>query len=374
MSRISAFGCVSGTVPSGFDTAISFVQFGALANHTFSGTLPASWGASGELYSLTVVNSLMSGSLPELPPDRNRLRTYLSAWSPHFEGTLPAGFMNASHVSFAASKMSGTISPSWFASTRLKTFVFSGNSVSGTLPLKAISPKASKILRMRVVRNDLSGSVPSEFGSLTSLRQFAIGYNPLSGTLPAEMQAMSLLQHTFSKTAKLSGTLPDLPNSLESLIFSFNRLSGSLSSSFNHSSVKYLDLSFNRLTGDLSHYTPPQIVRTMFLHSNRFSGTLPAWSALFADGNRRGLPADFNASQGSQLYALLLYSNDFSGTVPGELIGNAPELTYLSYSLCAFSGTLPSQMCSATSLRAFAANDMKFSGKKAHVNKLEHIV
>lgn len=344
------FVSVSGTVPSGFNNAIAWVQAVAHADKTFSGTLPASWGSSGILSNVGMITSLMSGSLPQLRADDDNCTCLLLSWSPYISGTLPPAPMQLKFASFPASGISGTISPSWFASTMLETLLLSGTQTSGTLPFSGHSP----IYRLRAVRSRISGIIPCQIGDLSKLKQLGLGHSALSGTLPSEVENLSLLRHFFTPSLLLSGSIPAFDPELQALILGDNKLSGSLQASFNVSSkIQYLDLSSNQLVGDLAPYRPPKDARTVIIHTNKLSGTLPPWDKQL-----------WGHAQ-SNLIAVLVAGNKFSGTFPGEILAKSQSLAYFSNSACDFSGTLPAELCPLTTLLAFATTNNRLSGESA---------
>jgi hypothetical protein len=79
--------------------------------------------------------------------------------------------------------------------------------------------------------NQLSGEIPPEIGSLTSLMGIYLSSNQLSGEIPPEIGSLRKLEHLYLHWNRLSGPIPpeigNLSN-LQSLYLHCNRLSGEI--------------------------------------------------------------------------------------------------------------------------------------------------
>ncbi|MBC6473959.1 MAG: hypothetical protein GDA48_15075 [Hormoscilla sp. GM102CHS1] len=79
------------------------------------------------------------------------------------------------------------------------------NSMSGTLPSELGSLSNLQILNLNA--NALSGALPSELGSLSNLQSLYLGGNDLNGTLPPELGSLSNLQRLYLGGNDLNGTV-----------------------------------------------------------------------------------------------------------------------------------------------------------------------
>jgi len=82
--------------------------------------------------------------------------------------------------------------------------------------------------------NQVSGTIPTEFGRLHKLSEFMMENNTLSGTLPSEISTMAALEKFTVQDNKISGTLPENLGDIEFLNWwdTFgNKLEGDLPSS-----------------------------------------------------------------------------------------------------------------------------------------------
>mmetsp|Transcript_31265 Transcript_31265/g.60297 ORF Transcript_31265/g.60297 Transcript_31265/m.60297 type:complete len:278 (-) Transcript_31265:398-1231(-) len=108
---------------------------------------------------------------------------------------------------------------------------------------------------LSLIRNQLTGTIPSELGLFTRLTLMNVWGNHLTGTLPLELTAMTSLTRIDYQHNQLTGTLPSelgLLTRLEWMILGDNLLSGTLSSELGAlTSLGVMRLDHNRLTGTL---------------------------------------------------------------------------------------------------------------------------
>ena len=74
-----------------------------------------------------------------------------------------------------------------------------------------------RVTRLELIQNQLSGAIPSELGSLTSLRWLYLGNNELSGSIPSELGSLTNLRRLSLVYNELSGALPGELTSLGNL-------------------------------------------------------------------------------------------------------------------------------------------------------------
>ena len=160
----------------------------------------------------------------------------------------------------------------------------SGNKLSGTIPSELASLSTLRDLWLQ--NNRLTGPLPPELGNLSNLRKLGLSDNGLTGPLPPEWGKLANLHYLSLHSNALTGTLPPAWGELANLARMFlhsNDFTGSLPAAWgNLSNLRELFLYSNRLTGPL----PPELgnlsnLRHLFLHSNDFTGSLPAaWGNL----------------------------------------------------------------------------------------------
>lgn len=111
--------------------------------------------------------------------------------------------------------------------------------------------------------NQVSGTIPSQFGNLKKLSEFMMENNTLSGTLPSELSNMESMEKFTVQDNKLSGSLPDDMGDLEALNWwdTFgNKLEGDLPSSIEKiGNLDYLYLQNEQLDPVLRHFCRQRI-------------------------------------------------------------------------------------------------------------------
>ena len=168
---------------------------------------------------------------------------------------------------------------------------------------------------MDLSRNQLSGEIPSELGSLSNLRRLDLSRNQLSGEIPSELGSLSNLVWLGLYVNRLSGAMPSELGSLSNLRgleLGFNQLSGEIPPELGSlSNLGGLELGFNQLSGEIpSELGSLSNLVWLGLYGNQLSGEIP--SELGSLSNLEVLRLDDNSS--------------LSGPLPGSFTG----LTLLS--------------------------------------------
>ena len=232
--------------------------------------------------------------------------------------------------------LSGPI-PSELASlTSLEQLDLRGNQLTGTIP-----PELASIVGLQklvLAFNRLSGSIPSGLASLVNLRELDLGVNQLSGSVPPELASLTSLQSLKLGLNQLTGSVPaglaSLTN-LRELDLRFNMLSGSVPLELaSLTSLRSLNLALNRLTGTI----PPEFagltsLEVLILRGNSLCGSIPSQLASMTN-----------------LLELDLGGNKLTGTIPPELSG-LTSLRTLLLGGNQLRGTIPPQLASLTRLQ-----------------------
>ena len=159
----------------------------------------------------------------------------------------------------------------------------------------------NRVTKINLYGDNLSGTIPTELGSLTGLTRLSISINQLSGTIPGELGNLTSLTQLFLNANDLSGTIP----------------------------------------GELGNLTG---LEDLYLHANDLSGTIPTELGSLTD-----------------LEELTLYGNQLSGRIPTEL-GSLTDLEELLISINQLSGTIPTELGQLTNLTQLWFNDNQLSG------------
>ncbi|KAK1383665.1 Protein kinase domain-containing protein [Heracleum sosnowskyi] len=256
--------------------------------------------------------------------------------------------------------------------SKLKHLSLQYNDLSGNLPSSLFNLSQLQVLDVNT--NNLRGSIPSGINSFKNMHFLHLGYNKLTGVIPSELGNLSNLVTLYLQDNNFSGTLPSsLINltKLQTLQVSDNDLSGYFPSGISSfENLVYLDFEYNEFTG----FIPWEIGKlsnlvTIKLQNNNFNGTLP--SSLVNLTQLQMLDVSGNALSGSipsgiislkNLFYLDLDKNKLTGFIPWEL-GNQSNLVSLYLGENKLTGTIPSAFGSLTKLNIMDLHHNCLTGK-----------
>ncbi|CAK9873690.1 unnamed protein product [Sphagnum jensenii] len=264
-----------------------------------------------------------------------------SLWAdplPNWVGTdsSPCGWMgvtcnsNNEELVLGSNSLSGLIPPQIGTLSSLQYLDLSSNTFSGTVPLQL--GNLVNLQHLDLSSNALSGSIPEEISLLRSLRKLDLGGNSFVGSIPDSIGNLRNLQTLNLPSNQLTGPIPpelaQLTN-LTTLDLSCNMLNGSIPAEIGEvGKLQGLNLAYNSLTGQI----PPQLGDIASLTKLNLSGNMLSGSIPNTLGNLTGLSY------------LDLGGNQFSGSVPNEL-SNLVQLIYLDLSNNHLSGMFPPELC-----------------------------
>ena len=245
------------------------------------------------------------------------------------------------HLILEENNLVGTIPPAFYTLTSLNSLILPDNGLDGS-----ISSSIGQLSQLRLLvlaRNALEGTLPHSLSSLLNLQSLYLSINAIAGSLPVSLSLLPL--HTLDVSQNnLDGSLPlawgvsttPLAN-LSCLLLGGNGLSGTIPTSYgNFRQLSVMDLSEN---GQLQGTIPPELggltgLEELSLGGCAFSGSIPP-----------------ELSQLSQLTSLSLPSNALSGTIPASL-GDLPRLLSLDLSNNLLSGAIPASLGQLTQLQS----------------------
>ncbi|PRQ48785.1 putative protein kinase RLK-Pelle-DLSV family [Rosa chinensis] len=223
---------LSGEIPKeiGQLTELRSLSFG---RNNFSGSLPSELGNLFKLQQLYVSNCGVSG---EIPPTFANLQNLEIFWARGVElsGRIPdfiGNFSKLTSLRFQGNSFEGPIPFAFSNLTSIKELHISDlSNANGSSSLAFIeNMKALSILVLR--NNNISDSIPSDFGVYQSLSQLDLSFNNLTGQIANSLFNLSSLSILFLGNNKLNGTLPEYKTaSLLNIDLSYNYLDGSIPS------------------------------------------------------------------------------------------------------------------------------------------------
>ena len=181
---------------------------------------------------------------------------------------------------------------------------------------QGVSIVEGRVVELDISAEGLTGTIPSELGSLANLVLLSLWGNHLTGEIPTELGNLSNLRALWLYWNQLTGEIPNELGSLanlQSLLLSTNQLSGEIPVELgNLSNLIELSLWGNQLTGAIpSELGDLSNLRELVLSSNQLTGAIPP-----------------ELGDLSNLTLLILRNNQLTGTIPPEL-GNLSNLQWL---------------------------------------------
>ncbi len=120
---------------------------------------------------------------------------------------------------------------------------------------QGVSIENNQVVGIKMLFNNLDGTIPTTIGNLTNLRVLELSFNKLTGTLPESLGKLSQLEVLAFNGNFLTGSIPASIGSLtqlKELHLSSNKLSGSIPVTFtNLSNIVVFNVFDNALTGEI---------------------------------------------------------------------------------------------------------------------------
>ncbi|MCO5602653.1 hypothetical protein L7F22_056788 [Adiantum nelumboides] len=278
------YNALTGSIPQEIGNASSLLSKVILNNNNLTGSLPPQLGFLPELLQLNLEYNWLRGAIPrELS---NCTKLFLIKGNRNLlTGPIPSSFGyldKLEHLILDNNQLSGIVPSSLSNCSRMTNVSLNNNLLEGPL-LAAALPN---MLYFDMSNNRLSGSLPSQLGSMSQVQLMDISINNLSGGIPASLASCVNLFYLNFSSNHLTGSIPSqLTDSLTSLVMlnlSKNALSGTIPSNIHElSSLRKLDLSFNALSGNIPS-SLGMLTNLTFLNLsyNKLQGEVPATGKL----------------------------------------------------------------------------------------------
>ncbi|KAJ1285944.1 hypothetical protein BS78_03G315800, partial [Paspalum vaginatum] len=293
--RLSSIN-LQGTLGNSIGHLSELVYLDLSSNSGLSGPLPSSIGNLRQLTTLILAGCSLTGGIPEELGNLVQL-SFLALNSNRFTGRIPASIgllTNLFWLDLADNQLSGPIpissnnSPGLDLLTHTHHFHLNKNQLTGNLyglfsPSMRLEHIILLITLFIVIRlfdnNQLSGRIPAELGSITTLQILRFDNNKFTGAVPANISNLVNLNGLNFAGNQLHGTIPDL-----STLTKLNVLDLS-NNSFDPSAIPTWLLTLKTLTsvamasGRLYGQIPDGIftlpeLQQVILSNNDFNGTL----------------------------------------------------------------------------------------------------
>jgi len=201
------------------------------------------------------------------------------------QGTLSSAIGNLSKMSslnLERNSFTGTIPVSLTKLPQIENLVLSSNRFEGGAPFDTDLSAWSNLVEISLDSNYLlTGQISTSLKALSKLQSFLIGDTSIDGAIPSEIFSLPNLKYFEATNAKLDGQIPTEIGLSTNLLFirlSRNTLFGQLPSEIGLlSSLEFLTLAKNQITGQIpSELGLLKNVLEIYLEGNNFSGSIPS--------------------------------------------------------------------------------------------------
>lgn len=219
---------------------ITSIRFGG---NDLSGTIPATIGQLPKLEVLELWDNDIFGTVPSFAGNQNRLREIDLSFNIGIIGSL-TDILNKLPES-------------------LMDFRCEQCGLVGQIPGAAIQ-KFKNLTAIQVEGNVLTGSLPTEFGTLTMMSRLSLGSNSLIGSIPTQIANLPRLEIFDIWGNQLTGIVPSFAQ--------------------NDGYLNYFDIEENQLRGSLQgliRSLPPESLSKFYAGYNSLTGFIPSDIASF---------------------------------------------------------------------------------------------
>lgn len=179
-------------------------------------------------------------------------------------------------LSLPNSQLSGSIPSNIGTIQFLRTLNLSNNFLNGSLPPSLLAV-ANELRFLDLSNNRISGQIPETIGRLTNLQVLNLSDNGLSGSLPENLTTLQNLTVVSLRNNYFTGSVPSRFSFVRVLDLSSNFISGSLPPDFGGDNLNYMNLSYNNLSGEIPTDSASRIPgnATLDLSYNNLTGEIP---------------------------------------------------------------------------------------------------
>jgi Leucine-rich repeat (LRR) protein len=167
------------------------------------------------------------------------------------------------------------------------------------------------VSEIRMLFNNLEGSLPASLSNLTELKVLELSFNKLSGHLPSSLGKLSKLEVLAVNGNSLEGNIPDSfsdLSALKQLHLSSNQLSGNVPLGINKlDHLVVFNVFQNKLTGDIPiELSRSRNLKEFIIAENNFNSSSEISKVLLGNSAQVNLNDKSNFATGEQVIALEL--------------------------------------------------------------------
>ncbi|KAI3457169.1 hypothetical protein Pfo_013832 [Paulownia fortunei] len=354
-----AFNELSGQLPSSIDKGLPNLEQFLLGTNQFYGRIPDSISNLSLLSRLSLTNNSFSGHIPITLGNLGQLQIL---------GLGENQFTN--NLSIPEQEF---LTP--LTNCEYLTFLDIGtNPIAGVLPksLGSSSNLSASLQTFLAFSCNITGTIPDEYGNLSSLSWLNLGINELTGVIPGTLgqNLQSLQLDSNNLQGSISGSFCNLENLYQAGLWG-NQLSGPLPGCLGSlPSLREIDLGNNAFNSSIpSTFWLNKVIQKIKFDNNIFDGSLPqeisnmkSLIELDLSGNllSGGIPSTIGELQ--NLNVLVLSTNKLNGSMP-DSFANLKDLRQLDLSHNNLSGVIPKSLETLSYLNYFNVSFNQLSGE-----------
>jgi hypothetical protein len=255
-----------------------------LIQNYFSGTIPDAWGNMTVLGGIYFSNNFFEGTIPRSLGTIANLSVFYcgeNEMTGRIDNIFNYGTLQKRFTQIMVNNnyFTGTLPESILGMPSISTFVASVNCLTGTIPSSVCNSKVLYIFAVDGATTASRCQVPI-FNNKQLFSTYTLPKNRLTGTIPNCLYAMPSLGTIHLSGNLLNSKIDDsivLSPSVTTLVLSHNYITGTIPEYFQSRQWTLLDLSYNRLSGTLStsfHFQASN--GSVDLNINRLSGVIPS--------------------------------------------------------------------------------------------------
>lgn len=315
--------------------------------------------------------------------DRKEKVTALVAYGLGLSGPIPENTIGKlsmlQTLDLSRNNITGFSSDIWGLGNSLKSLNLSSNQIKGSLPNNL--GNFGKLESLDLSYNGFSGEIPVALGSLSNLRRLNFSGNGFEGRIPDPFLGCSSLVSIDLSSNRLNGTVPDgISKAFKDLTFldlSGNDINGMLPDLSGLDSITYLNLSGNSFKGSVIRVFQESL-KVIDVSNNQFQGHISQvnrsssynWSSLvYLDLSVNELSGKFFGALGraQSLKHLNLAFNRFSHQKFPQL-EQLSGLEYLNLSRTSLTGQIPAEISKLVSLKTLDLSQNHITGHIPDLN------